>query len=176
MGKGAPFIIWLAMILVACSPTARSSQAVETVPGAELPHPEFIIRGDGRTIYSFCRTWEFSGPNRAVEFSFPVSNEPIVLHELKGRITYTGWEGSWQEGVLPVVELRGPGDSAGTWEVRGNSVGDFIRKGLPQGQYCFFAGVSVIGWQGAFGILIIDKKADPSKELDIVLGFGNPRQ
>jgi hypothetical protein len=62
----------------------------------------------------------------------------------------------------------------GTCEVRGDKTGYFELNNLPHGQYCFFASASRIGWNGAFGIIIIDKKANRKNEIEIELAVGGP--
>lgn len=123
-------------------------------------------------ILNFCRYWEFPGYERAVDGNS--QRGPFVVRQVRGRIISGFWEGSWETGVVPVLELRGPGPSLKIYEVRGDETGYFWLKDLPQGQYCFFASASRIGWNGAFGIIIIDKKANRKNEIEIVLGMGLP--
>ena len=124
-------------------------------------------------IYDICRVGEFAGASRAVDQLNPIY-EPIIVRQVKGKITYPDWEGSWGDIVRPILELRGPGKSSKIYEVHGDATGRFELKTLPKGRYCFFASVSSSGYHGAYGIIVIDKKADPKKEIEIVLGLGAP--
>jgi hypothetical protein len=124
-------------------------------------------------LYPVCRIEEFAGAKRAVEYPLQIS-EPFILRQVKGKIIHANWQGAWQDRVWPILELRGPGKSEKNYEVRGDSTGHFMLKNLPEGRYCFFASANLVGWTGAYGIIIIDKKANPNKEIEIVLGFGAP--
>jgi len=127
-----------------------------------------------KDAHGLCKYWEFPGFNRAVDGN--IQRGPFVVRQVKGRIISAYWEGSWETGVVPVLELRGPGSSSKIYEVRGDKTGYFKLKNLPRGQYCFFASASELGWGGAFGIIIIDKKANRKNEIEIVLGFGVPNE
>jgi hypothetical protein len=154
--RATPAALLLLSYFAACSAATNSSYQIE------------------KDVHGLCRVWEFSGYNRAVEADVPYS--PFVVRQVRGRIISDFWEGSWEPGVVPVLELRGPGASSKIYEVRGDKTGYLMLKNLPQGQYCFFASASEVGWNGAFGIIIIDRKASRKNEIEITLGFGVPSE
>lgn len=125
-----------------------------------------------KDIYYVCRPEEFASDSAAVHF-FPIS-EPIMVRQIRGKITYQDWEGSWGDDLWPILKLRGPGKSSKTYEVRGDATGRLVLRNLPEGRYCFVASASGPGYHGAYGIIIIDRKADPKKEIEIVLPPGAP--
>ncbi len=146
----------LIIYLAACSAAINSSYQIE------------------EDVHRLCKVQEFPGYNRAVEEN--VRYGPFIVRQIKGRIISEAWQGSWETDVVPILELRGPGVSSKIYEVRGDKMGYFRLKNLPPGRYCFFASASEVGWNGAFGIIIIDKKASGKNEIEITLGFGVPNE
>lgn len=122
-------------------------------------------------IYDLCRPYEFDGNSNVVEL-FHIS-EPLRLRRIKGMITIRGWKGTWDED-WPVLYLRSLSKSQKTYEIRGDSTGRIFSRKLPQGSYCFLACASAPGYDGAYGIIIIDKKADPKNEINIELPLAAP--
>jgi hypothetical protein len=122
-------------------------------------------------LRNLCRPEEFAGSRTAVQF-FPI-REPLRVRRIKGMITIRDWKGTWGDD-WPVLYLRSLAKSGKTYEIRGDSTGRIFFKRLPQGSYCFLASASSSGYHGAYGIIIIDKKADKKKEINIELPLAVP--
>jgi hypothetical protein len=122
-------------------------------------------------IYHLCRPYEFDGYKNVGEL-FHIS-EPLRVRRIKGMITIRDWKGTWDE-YWPVLYLRSLSKSQKTYEIRGDSTGRIFSRKLPQGSYCFLACASAPGYDGAYGIIIIDKRADPKNEIHIELPLGTP--
>jgi hypothetical protein len=122
-------------------------------------------------IYDLCRPYEFIGNINAVELFY--ISEPLRVRRIKGMITIRDWKGTWDED-WPVLYLRSLSKSQKTYEIRGDTTGRIFSKKLPQGSYCFLACASAPGYDGAYGIIIIDKRADRKKEINIELPLGTP--
>jgi hypothetical protein len=124
-----------------------------------------------KNLYSFCRPQELDGGLEAVRY-FPIS-EPITVRQIKGMIISENWHGSWGD-WRPTLYLRGPGKSQRTYKIRGDATGRIVIGHLAMGSYCFLATAGGSGYHGAYGIIIIDKKADPKNEIRIELPFAVP--
>jgi hypothetical protein len=88
-------------------------------------------------------------------------------------ITIRDWKGTWGDD-WPVLYLRSLAKSEKTYEIRGDVTGRIFSKKLPQGSYCFLACASASGYHGAYGIIIIDKKADTKNQINIELPLATP--
>ena len=109
-----------------------------------------------------------------VDTTLPI-REPLIVRSISGRITYPDWQGSWSWGPCkPVLFIRDPKKPRKTYEVRCDPTGRFAFKKLRPGRYCFFACSGCPGYDGAYGIVIIDKKADPKNEINIELPLATP--
>jgi hypothetical protein len=120
-------------------------------------------------IYHLCRPYEFDGYKNVGEL-FHIS-EPLRVRRIKGMITIRDWKGTWDE-YWPVLYLRSLSKFQKTYEIRGDSTGRIFSRKLPQGSYCFLA--CAPGYDGAYGIIIIDRKADPKNEINIELSLAAP--
>lgn len=122
-------------------------------------------------LRNLCRPEEFAANSMAVQF-FPI-REPLRVRRIKGMITIRDWKGTWGDD-WPVLYLRSLAKSKKTYEIRGDVTGRIFPRKLPQGSYCFVASASASGYRGAYGIIIIDKKADPKNEINIELPLAAP--
>lgn len=100
--------------------------------------------------------------------------EPIRVRQVRGSITVEGG-GLWYEGIYPILQIQRYGKSGKIYEVHGDRTGRFVLKHhLTEGIYCFVASASWVGFHGYYGIIIIDKKADKTKEIKIELPAAVP--
>ena len=157
MGKDVIGSLLLVLSFVVCS---------------SVPEPQGI---EDRDILNLCEPRDFTGYEiDMVGEVFPIS-EPLRIRNIRGRITHPDWQGSWSWGTCkPVLFLRSHKNPIKMYEIRCNATGRFVFKKLPPGIYCFFACSGCPGFDGAYGIIIIDKKADPKKEINIELPLAAP--
>jgi hypothetical protein len=151
---------------------AGCSSVMERDP-VRVEHPVGLFVVD-ESVFSLCDPREFVGYeiDMVVE-AFPI-REPLRVRNIRGRITYPDWQGSWSWGPCkPILFLRNQ-KTKKAYEVRCDATGRFVFKRLPQGPYCFFACSGCPGYDGAYGVIIIDKKADPKNEINIELPFAAP--
>ena len=151
---------------VACALLAMGLTACSSV----VKQPPEVGAGH-RTVYDECKVNEFPGCQWVDELA--QIYEPIVVRQIRGKIICDNWQGSWEPVTTPILELRSSGKSSKIKQVRCDASGLFSLKGLPEGRYCFLASAGS-GYDGAYGIIIIDKKSDPRKEIEIVLGLAVP--
>jgi hypothetical protein len=98
---------------------------------------------------------------------------PLWVRQVSGSLISRNWDGSWQEGVRPLFEIRAVGKGTRIHRVKADAQGRFSIRGLSDGQYCFMA--SCWGWDTYFGTVIVDKRADPKNEIFIEMGLASPR-
>jgi hypothetical protein len=157
MGKAIIAAALAAFLSISCSSARKAPTQVE-----DIPHE----------LYDACRINEMAEGTGAVHiWYFP---EPIRVRKVSGRIIFEGWDGSWYENTWPILKLRGPWKSQRIYEVHGDAEGHFELKHLPEGQFCFFASASCSGYHGYMGIIIINKKADKTNKIEIMLPFAVP--
>ncbi len=98
---------------------------------------------------------------------------PFSVRQVSGCLTSRNWDGSWQEGIRPLFEIRAMGKGTKIYRAKADAQGRFAIRGLRDGQYCFMA--SCWGWDTYFGIVIVDKHADPKNEIFIEMDLASPR-
>lgn len=98
---------------------------------------------------------------------------PFSVRQVSGCLTSRNWDGSWQEGIRPLFEIRAMGKGTKIYRAKADAQGRFAIRGLRDGQYCFMA--SCWGWDTYFGIVIVDKHADPKNEISIEMGLASPQ-
>ena len=114
--------------------------------------------------------------SRGFTKSFDWINEdlgPFRVRQVSGSLISVNWDGSWQEGVRPLFEIRALGKGTKIYRAKADAQGRFAIRGLRDGQYCFMA--TCWGWDTYFGIVIVDKHADPENEINIEMDTARPQ-
>jgi hypothetical protein len=100
--------------------------------------------------------------------------EPFVVREVKGRIDNVAGPGWWKD-CLVLFEIRGIRKDTEVHKVYADENGKFIMRDITEGRYCFKATVN--GWQSVMGVIFVEKRADPQKEIVFEMQLGvRPRE
>jgi len=121
------------------------------------------------SIKKICDREGFAVPHN----SFSGVLGPFWVRQVSGRLISVNWDGSWQEGVRPLFEIRAVGKGTKIHRIEADAQGRFAIRGLREGQYCFAA--SCWGWDSYIGTVIVDKRADPKNEISIEMDLASPR-
>lgn len=91
--------------------------------------------------------------------------KPIVVSSVKGKITNE--VGGWPDNTRILFEIRRIGKAAKTIQAIADGDGNFEMPHVAKGYYCFKA--TVDGWRSVMGIIKVDRRADPTKAISIVM-------
>jgi len=94
-------------------------------------------------------------------------DDPITVSAVRGTVVFRG-DGDPLKDV--VFEIRGPGASERIRAAEFNSEGRFIISHVPEGTYTFKATKN--GYQSVVATLIVSKKADHQKTIEIEMHVG----
>jgi hypothetical protein len=94
-------------------------------------------------------------------------DEPITVYSVRGKIIVKGNDDPLTEVVF---EIRGPGSSERIRAAKSGHDGRFNIAHVPEGTYSFKA--TKDGFQSVVGTLIVSKKANRQKAIEIALPIG----
>jgi hypothetical protein len=103
-----------------------------------------------------------------LEHMIETAERPFVVRQVKGQLTWEGVE--WPEGEPILFEIRGPWPAEKIARANADAKGNFEIPGVAAGRYCFKATVS--GWRSVIGVIKVDKHADPTRQIRIVMLLG----
>ena len=94
-------------------------------------------------------------------------NEPITVSSVHGRVPFNDGDTPLEEVIF---EIRGPGNQVRIRATKSDSSGRFNISRVPEGSYTFKS--TKDGFQSVVGMIIVSKKADKQKSIEIKMLSG----
>lgn len=139
------------------------TMARERPRDSKLPWP-MIRRPTADSPFEICDTDGLS----PADYMWDQIDKPFIVKKVKGTIGHDGGS-EWPLDMVPLVELRAVGKGTRIYRVFTDSYGRFSIDNIPDGRYCLNA--NMYGWNACLCTVIVDRKADRKKAIDIKLNL-----